>query len=181
VSIWLLKLDPLRVDLRATLANDEIMGTETVADTAVRHRALAAVNGGFFLPNGDPAGVLTVDGRLVSDTRRPRGAVGIVKDAGGVKLPSPAPCHRDVVDRRRLKERHASVDGIDDAHPRSADAVHAVGSRGHRHGFRRAGMGRRSPAAASGQRTTPRGKTKIPRSGSCYRSAARQRRKSCRA
>lgn len=86
VSIWLLKLDPLRVDLRATLANDEIMGTETVGDTAVRHRALAAVNGGFFLPNGDPAGVLTVDGRLVSDTRRPRGAVGIVKDAGGVKL-----------------------------------------------------------------------------------------------
>jgi exopolysaccharide biosynthesis protein len=86
LSIWLLRLDPARAELRAALANDEIMGTETVAGIADRHRALAAINAGFFAANGDPSGVLTLGGRLVSDTRRPRGAVGISKDAGVVKL-----------------------------------------------------------------------------------------------
>jgi hypothetical protein len=86
ISIWVLRLDPKRVDLQAALANDEIMGVETVAGIAERHQSLAAINAGFFLPNGDPAGVMTIDGRLVSDTRRPRGAVGISRDKAGVKL-----------------------------------------------------------------------------------------------
>ena len=86
ISIWILRLDPARVDLQAALANDEIMGTETVSGIAGRHKPIAAINAGFFLPNGDPAGVMTIDGRLVSDTRRPRGAVGISKDTTGVAL-----------------------------------------------------------------------------------------------
>ena len=86
ISIWALRLDPARVDLQAMLANDEIMGVETVGGIAERHKPVAAINAGFFLPNGDPAGVLTIDGRLVSDTRRPRGAVGISRDKTGVKL-----------------------------------------------------------------------------------------------
>ncbi len=61
------------------------MGVETVGDIATR-QAVAAINAGFFLPNGDPAGVMTIDGRLVSDTRRSRGAVGIVSDKAGVTL-----------------------------------------------------------------------------------------------
>src|SRR5262245_16857541 len=86
VSVWLLRLDPARVRLRACLANDEIVGTETVAGIAERHQALAAVNAGFFLPTGDPAGALTVNGQLVSDTKRPRGAVGIVDSPAGPTL-----------------------------------------------------------------------------------------------
>jgi Phosphodiester glycosidase len=86
ISIWVLRLDPKRVDLQAALANDEIMGVETVAGIAERHKPIAAINAGFFLPNGDPAGVMTIDGRLVSDTRRQRGAVGISRDKAGVKL-----------------------------------------------------------------------------------------------
>jgi hypothetical protein len=86
MSVWLLRLDPARIALRGVLANDEVMGTEVVSSIAERHGAVAAVNAGFFLPNGDPAGVLTLDGRLISDTRRPRGAVGISRDARGVKL-----------------------------------------------------------------------------------------------
>src|SRR5262245_44136882 len=70
ISIWLVRLEPTRIDLRSVLANDEIMGTETVAGIAERHKAVAAINAGFFLPNGDPAGVLTLGKRLVSDTRR---------------------------------------------------------------------------------------------------------------
>lgn len=86
ISIWMLRLDPARVDLQLALANDEIVGTETVPEIAARHNALAAINAGFFAANGDPAGVMTLDGRLVSDTRRPRGAVGITREASGLKL-----------------------------------------------------------------------------------------------
>ena len=86
LSIWMLRLDPRKIDLQAALANEEIMGVETVGDIAKRHKPIAAINAGFFLPNGDPAGVMTIDGRLVSDTRRPRGAVGISSDKTGVKL-----------------------------------------------------------------------------------------------
>ncbi len=82
VSIRMLRLDPASVELKAVLANDEIMGTETVGGIAERHQAIAAVNAGFFAANGDPSGVLTIDGRMVSDTRRPRGAVGILHDGG---------------------------------------------------------------------------------------------------
>jgi len=86
MSVWLLRLDPTLIELRSVLANDEILDTEVVSTIAERHNAIAAVNAGFFLPNGDPAGVLTLDRRLVSDTRRPRGAVGIIRDERGVKL-----------------------------------------------------------------------------------------------
>jgi exopolysaccharide biosynthesis protein len=86
LSMWLLRLEPGRVDLRAALANDEVVGLETVADTAARAGAIAAINAGFFLKNGDPAGLYKIDGRLISDTARSRGAVGIVRDNGGVRL-----------------------------------------------------------------------------------------------
>jgi Phosphodiester glycosidase len=86
MSVWLLRLEPAQVDLRAALANDEVMDTEVVSSIAERHKAIAAINAGFFLPNGDPAGVFTMNRRLISDTRRPRGAVGVLRDAGGVKL-----------------------------------------------------------------------------------------------
>ena len=81
VSIWLLRTDLALVDIRAALANGEIVDTETVADTAARHHAIAAINAGFFLlPSGDPAGIYKVNGQLVSDTTRPRGAFGILRD-----------------------------------------------------------------------------------------------------
>jgi phosphodiester glycosidase len=86
LSLWLLRLDSSLVDIRSVLANDAIVGTETVADIATRHAALVAINAGFFLPNGDPAGVLKVNGEVVSDTTRGRGAVGIVPRAKGVGL-----------------------------------------------------------------------------------------------
>jgi len=83
VAIQMLRLDPGRVRLQSALAMGEVMGTESVADIAKRHGAIAAVNAGFFLPNGDPAGVLLVDGMLVSDTPRQRGAVAVGSDARG--------------------------------------------------------------------------------------------------
>ena len=87
VSVWLLRVDLARADLRAVLANDEVVDTETVPEMGARYSALAAVNAGFFLlPSGDPSGIYQLAGRLVSDARRPRGAVGIVRGAGPSRL-----------------------------------------------------------------------------------------------
>ena len=87
VSVWLLKLDLASVDLGPALATDEIVDTETVAETAARRQAVAAVNAGFFLlPSGDPSGIYKLNGQLVSDTRRPRGAVGFLRSGGSLRL-----------------------------------------------------------------------------------------------
>ena len=87
VSIWLLRVNPAAADLRAVLSNDAIVDTETVPDIAARHGAIAAINAGFFLmPSGDPSGIYKLHGQLVSDTKRPRGALGIVRDASGPRL-----------------------------------------------------------------------------------------------
>lgn len=86
VSIWILRADLALVDLRPALAHDRIMTTETVAAIADRHGAVAAVNAGFFLPNGDPLGLYKIGGQLVSETRRPRGAVGIIRTRPSPRL-----------------------------------------------------------------------------------------------
>jgi hypothetical protein len=62
------------------LSDDYVLGTETVLDTFQRHKPIAAINAGFFFPNGDPQGLLQVDGELVSDTSRPRGAIAVLDD-----------------------------------------------------------------------------------------------------
>jgi hypothetical protein len=78
VAIQMLRLDPRRIDLRLVLAQDTVLGLETVPDMARRSLAVAAINGGFFLPTGEPAGLLKIDGELVSDVVPQRGAVAIV-------------------------------------------------------------------------------------------------------
>jgi hypothetical protein len=83
VAVRVLRVDPSRVDLRCALAGDRPMSLETVPDIAARHKAIAAVNAGFFVVrNGDPAGVLEIDHELVSDSVLTRGAVGIVRAPG---------------------------------------------------------------------------------------------------
>jgi exopolysaccharide biosynthesis protein len=76
-SVRLLRLDPRRVRLASALATGEVPARATVLDIARRTRALAAVNAGFFSPTGDPNGLLKIDGRLLSDTGRARGAVAL--------------------------------------------------------------------------------------------------------
>ena len=86
IAVQILRLDPARVELRSALSQGEVMGTETVLDTAARAQAMAAINAGFFLPNGDPSGVLQIDGQLVSDSARPRGAVAVGKQGNRTTL-----------------------------------------------------------------------------------------------
>jgi hypothetical protein len=85
VAAQLLRLDPGRVDLRLVLAGDTVLGLETVPDMAQRSGAIAAINAGFFLPTGEPAGLLKIDGELVSEIASHRGAVALVPGGFGRK------------------------------------------------------------------------------------------------
>jgi len=83
VAIQILRIDPSKVDLRSALAQDRPMNLESVPDIAARHKAIAAINAGFFVvKNGDPAGVLELDHELVSDAGLTRGAMGVVRTPG---------------------------------------------------------------------------------------------------
>ena len=166
VSIWLLRVDVQQADIRAVLANDEIVDTETVPEMAVRHRALAAVNAGFFLlPSGDPSGIYKLNGQLVSDTRRPRGAVGIVRTDGGIAVRF-RPGHGDddaAGPAAGAARRHHGVRRCrHDTSAGQADAVHARLSRAHRHRRRRTRVGARRLAAPRHGQAADRGEDADP-------------------
>ena len=78
VAVQLLRIDPGRVHLDLVLAQDTVLGLETVPSMAGRSAAVAAINAGFFLPTGEPAGLLKIDGELVSDISSHRGAVALL-------------------------------------------------------------------------------------------------------
>ncbi|MDQ3069438.1 MAG: phosphodiester glycosidase family protein [Acidobacteriota bacterium] len=117
ISARMLEVRPRDARLDLELGKAGVQGRDTVPAMADRRGALAAVNAGFFGTTGDPAGIFKIDGVLVSDTTRPRGAVGFAS-------PSGAPLLFDrVTARASIKAGRASipVTGVDTA--RSAKAV----------------------------------------------------------
>jgi hypothetical protein len=83
-AVFLLKLDPAKVQLDSVHAKNQIMGLETVDAIAATHKAVAAVNAGFFnTRNGDPATVLKISGQFVSDASITRGVVIVNSPATG--------------------------------------------------------------------------------------------------
>ncbi|HEX6124885.1 MAG TPA: phosphodiester glycosidase family protein [Pyrinomonadaceae bacterium] len=83
VKINLLRLDLTKVRLDVHHALDKSIGTETTSSIATRHRAVAAINAGFFRLDrsefaGDPAGVLIIDGELLSESERGRIAMRVL-------------------------------------------------------------------------------------------------------
>lgn len=79
-KINVLEADPKRIQVRVAHAYDAAIGLETTAELAFRRGALAAINGGFFqmegLLAGDSEGTLRIEGTLLSEPDRGRGAVG---------------------------------------------------------------------------------------------------------
>ncbi len=72
VSMNLLRLDLTKVRLDVHHEMDAAIGTEKTSSIATRHGAFAAINAGFFrLDNsiwaGDAAGLLMIDGKLLSE------------------------------------------------------------------------------------------------------------------
>jgi exopolysaccharide biosynthesis protein len=72
VNVNLLKLDLTKIRLDVVHALDAAIGLETTSSIANRHGAIAAINAGFFkmegLYKGDAAGVLQIDGKLLSES-----------------------------------------------------------------------------------------------------------------
>ena len=82
VNMNLLRLDLTKVRLDVVHAMDTAIGTEKTSSIATRHRAFAAINGGFFRLDtsifaGDAAGLLIIDGQIFSDPANDRIVLGI--------------------------------------------------------------------------------------------------------
>lgn len=86
VDINLLRLDPKKVRLDVRHAMDTAIGTEKTSSIAVRHKAFAAINAGFFRLDtsvwaGDPAGILMIDGKLWSESQNNRVSLNITNQS----------------------------------------------------------------------------------------------------
>ena len=82
VDINLLRLDLKKVRLDVHHAMDAAIGTEKTSSIATRHGAFAAINAGFFrldksIWTGEAAGLLKIDGVLLSESVNDRIALGI--------------------------------------------------------------------------------------------------------
>jgi exopolysaccharide biosynthesis protein len=91
VSMNLLRLDLTQVRLDVHHAIDAAIGTEKTSSIAARHGAVAAINAGFFRLDssiwaGDAAGVLRIDGRLLSESNNSRVAIGITNDLDNTRV-----------------------------------------------------------------------------------------------
>ncbi len=75
IALHALRLDLAEVRLELALAGDRSPALERVDAIAARHGAVAAVNAGFFLPRGRPAGLMKFDGRLLSPGPHARAAL----------------------------------------------------------------------------------------------------------
>src|SRR5688500_18392823 len=81
VRMNLLRLDLTKVRLDVVHALDSAIGLEKTSSIAARHGAFAAINAGFFRLDtsifaGDAAGVLMIDGKLLSESVNNRIALG---------------------------------------------------------------------------------------------------------
>lgn len=85
VNINLLRLDLKKVRLDVHHAMDAAIGTEKTSSIATRQGAVAAINAGFFRLDtsifaGDPAGILKINGTLLSESEKNRSAIFIVNN-----------------------------------------------------------------------------------------------------
>lgn len=89
-TIKALLIDSKLARLRLGQAMDEIAGAEATSSMAERHGALAAVNGGYFrttgIVRGEPVGVLTIGGKLLSEPVNNRAALAVGDDGKQIHL-----------------------------------------------------------------------------------------------
>lgn len=78
----LLRIDGTKAALQLVHSMDAAIGVETTSSLAKRYNALAATNAGFFrigsIFAGDAAGVLQINGKLLSEPYKERVACGII-------------------------------------------------------------------------------------------------------
>lgn len=130
IAVHLLKIDLAATRLASVLSQDRVLDDEAVVDMAVRHNAIAAINGGFFnRDNGEPTGILKVAGELVSDSGSTKGVVVVSSPAGG-----PATLTFDRLAARMsitfgtdAERRTVQVDGVDTTRERGKLMLYTPG------------------------------------------------------
>ncbi len=79
-TVHVLIVDPKRFEIKLAHAQDTALGRSTLSDLAKKHRATAAINGGFFKIgakiDGLPAGILKIQGQWYGLAYRDRAALG---------------------------------------------------------------------------------------------------------
>lgn len=76
-----LEIDPKSgLVVKPMLAQDKIIGRESLSAMAARSKAVAAVNSSYFSASGELLGFTKIDGEIVSTTYLKRGALGITPD-----------------------------------------------------------------------------------------------------
>jgi exopolysaccharide biosynthesis protein len=74
------------ISIRPVLGAETVQGREATAHAATRSDAVAAINGGFFAPaNGQPLGLVMIDGKVLS-TPFPRRSVFAITGAGRPRI-----------------------------------------------------------------------------------------------
>jgi exopolysaccharide biosynthesis protein len=82
--INVLRVDLKRARLQIVRALDQGLGLETVSSLAARHRAVAAINGGYFRTTGtyrgESIGFLLINGKLISEPYNDRAELGLINE-----------------------------------------------------------------------------------------------------
>jgi hypothetical protein len=88
--INVLVVEPKSGRLTLARALDEVVGAETTSSLAIRHGALAAVNGGYFRTTGtyrgEPTGMLELGEKVLSEPSPPRSELAITNAGGAVRI-----------------------------------------------------------------------------------------------
>ena len=89
VLINILAVSPDAVDIRPYRALSAGIGTESLVSLARRHKALAAINGGFFEMigtfRGESVGALKIEGEWVSEPEQGRAVIGFRTVGGNIE------------------------------------------------------------------------------------------------
>ena len=125
VRINVLELDAARV--RGVLSNNRIAGRRRVSTMSRRVGAVAAVNGTYWTPSGDPVGPLAIDGQLLSEPVNGRSALVLSRPGPDGSPPVPptiAPLRYS--GRVTINGRTRDIDGVE----RPRGLIPACGGRG---------------------------------------------------
>jgi hypothetical protein len=115
VALVAVELDPKRIRLATALAHGCSPARATVVEIAAREEAVVALNAGFFLPRGAPAGLLKRSGRWIGGASRARGVAILPApgpDGAARVLFTRATLGADLQFRSRLKTRVVPIDHL---------------------------------------------------------------------
>ena len=79
INLLSLNLSNPNFHITPILARDKIPGLEATSSMVKRLGALGGINGGYFIPSGDPLGLLIIEGEMVSEPLLNRTALGYTK------------------------------------------------------------------------------------------------------